>query len=438
MKTVDRPWPLKPSRAHSRGPRKERVGDGGMTGSGSEDRSVPAPTTTPMEPRAPPSSEGDRVATGEPPRSSGRGWLPRRSRSSEAARRLDSRVLRFVAMRLALLPIQLVFILFLLYAAIQLPTVLVANPHLALVGYLQGFEQMVINIVTGNWGSPPPGSFYARIYPNVSWFQLYADFLPNSIELALFSLPIAALVAYPLSLLLGWSRRSVVDVPARMITLFGVLLPSFVIGTILVFVLFFPFFAIFHDINFAGLIPTDTWFDQYYGTIPSWVLYGQVTRPTGFPLVDGAIHQAWAFESITLTKTLIQASIVAIAYVAFFLRHARTLVASASQEFHVLAARSRGVSERTLLWRHTARRVMPTLWLVFALTIPAYLVTQFVVEGLFLDPGVGILTLSALTSGANLAVVEGLIFLLAAFVLVSVFVVDLIANHLDPRGATTR
>ncbi len=333
-------------------------------------------------------------------------------------------------MRLALLPIQLLFVLLLLFTAIDLPLLLSANPHLTLIGFFQGFEQMVIRIFTGNWGMGPDPY-------DVPWSQLYADFLPNSIELALFALPIAALIAYPLSLVLGWTRRPVVDVPARVATLVGALLPAFIVGTLVLYAFFFAFFNAFHDIDSSGLIPTPTWFNNYYGYIPSWVLWGVITRPTGFPLVDGVIHQAWTFEGITLTKTLIQASIIAIAYVAIFLRHARSLVASASQELHVTAARSRGISEHTLLWVHTARRVTPTLFLVFALTIPGYLVTQFVVEALFNDPGVGFLTISTLTYG-GLQPLEGLIFVLAAFILCAVFVVDLIANRLDPRGATTR
>ncbi len=333
-------------------------------------------------------------------------------------------------MRLALIPIQLVFVLLLLFLSIDLPVSLSVHPHLTFGQAFSQFETMVTNIFTGNWGMGPPPY-------NVPWSELYAQFLPNSIELALFALPIAALIAYPLSLALGWSRRPGLAAPARASTLAAALLPVFIIGTLVTYALFFVFFNTFHDLDNNGIIPTPIWFLEHYGTLPSWVVYGQITTPTGFPLVDGAIHHAWAFEEITLAKTLIQASIIAAAYVAIFLRHARSLVAGASQELHVTAARSRGIPESTLLWRHTGRRITPTLLLVFALTIPGYLVTQFVVEGVFNDPGVGFLTLTGITYG-QLAPLEGLIFVLAAFILGAVVIVDLIAYRLDPRGASTR
>lgn len=350
---------------------------------------------------------------------------------SRASRAPWSPLLQFTVMRLALIPIQLVFVLLLLYVSIDLPIALAANPHLTLYGYFEGFGQMVTNIFTGNWGMGPDPY-------DVPWSQLYIDFLPTSIELALFALPIAAVIAYPLSLILGWKRRPAVDVPSRLVTLVGALLPVFIVGTLLIYALFFVFFNAFGDVDSNGIIPNVNWFYNHYNEwIPPWVVWGQITLPTGFPLIDGVIHQAWAFEAVTLTKTLIQATVIAIAYVAIFLRHARSLVASASQELHVTAARSRGVSEHTLLWRHTARRVAPTFLIVAAITIPGYLVTQFVVEALFNDPGVGWLTVSALTYG-NLVPIEGLVFLLAAFILVAVLVVDLAANRLDPRGAVTR
>ncbi|MGA7649089.1 MAG: ABC transporter permease subunit, partial [Thermoplasmata archaeon] len=152
------------------------------------------------------------------------------------------------------------------------------------------------------------------------------------------------------------------------------------------------------------------------------------------------LHQAWLFEEITLIKTLIQALVISLVYVTIFLRHARSVVIAASQELHLMAARSRGIAERTLLWNHTARRVKPTFLTVFALTLPAYLGTQFVVEATFLDRGAGFLVLSSLTSlgGGGLSPLEGMMFLLAVIVIFSLFAVDILARRMDPREVVSR
>ncbi|MGI0067846.1 MAG: ABC transporter permease subunit, partial [Thermoplasmata archaeon] len=250
--------------------------------------------------------------------------------------------------------------------------------------------------------------------------------------------PIAAALSYYVGLAAGWSRRPEYDTPSRLVTLGTGLIPVFLIGLLVIFTLFYSFFSTFHDIPGDGIIPSPSWFMLEY---PSWITNGWITHPTGLPMIDGIIHTDWPFEAITLAKTLMQGIIVAIVYVAVFLRHARNVVASASQEASVTAARSRGISERVLLWRHTAARVRPTFLILFALTIPAYLATQFVVESVFTDPGIGYLTLTVMTAplgSENLAGLEGMMLLLAILIVVWAFVVDLLAIKSDPRGVTAR
>src|SRR4029077_10982597 len=77
----------------------------------------------------------------------------------------------------------------------------------------------------------------------------------------------------------------------------------------------------------------------------------------------------------------------------------RQAVAEAARSESIRAARSRGVSESTLLWRHTGRRVLPVYLLTFGMTLPAYLGTQAVVEAMFNDqPGIGTILFSEMTS----------------------------------------
>ena len=340
-------------------------------------------------------------------------------------RRGFSPFVHYALMRLALIPVQLVFILWILYLAIVVPPQL---SRLTGVTFFTGFGTMVANIFTGNWG-------LSNTVFQLPWFTLYVDFLPTSLQIALFALPISAVIAYSLALGVGWSRRPAADVPVRLTTLALGLIPVFIVAMLVESALFFLYVHAFHSIPGNGIIPDPSWWG---GLPPPWIIDGWITRPTGFPIIDGLVHGDWAFEEITIVKTLIQGIAVAVVYVAIFLRHGRSIVAAASREPHVTAARSRGIPERTLLWRHTARRVIPSFLVLFALTIPAYLVTQFVVESLFQDPGVGRLTITLLTSGGSLTALEGMIFVLAGFVLVAAYLTDLFAARADPRGALAR
>jgi peptide/nickel transport system permease protein len=341
-----------------------------------------------------------------------------------------------------LIPAQLVLVILILYLAIDVPVALTRTPPVSLAGIDQGFYQLVFNLFTGNWGT----SSFLRFFnggggaPNpaepIPWTQIFAYYIPTSIQLALFALPIAAVLAYPISLYAGWSRRPGFDAPARLVTLTGALLPVFVVGTLVLNALFAGYLGYLQDVPSQGLLPADFWFFDR-GGYPPWILYGFATQPTGLPLVDAVIHQAWTIAFISLTKTLIQASVIGIAYVAIFFRHARSIARSVREEVYIVGARSRGISERTLLWRHAARAVAPSFLLVFALTIPEYLGVQFAVEVAFVDPGFGYLIFASLTGGV-LSPLVPLVFLMSIVVLVWALLVDLIAIRLDPRGLAGR
>ncbi len=347
---------------------------------------------------------------------------------------------RYAVQRALLLPAQLLLVLLILYLALYIPSVTSLGQYQGLAGFWTGFSQLIVNDFSGNWGQSVQ-------YGGVPIVELYAWAIPQSIELAIFALGIAAAIAYPTSLLAGWARRAPVDASVRLTSLFGTFFPVIIGGGLLLSGLFYWFYHTYHDIP-IGILPNSFWwFDQGYLLPPSWVLFTQAyTQPTGFPLIDGVLHGAWGFEQIVLVKTLIQASVIAIIYVSIFLRHSFTIVRDASEELHVVAARSRGISDRTLLWRYTARRVRPTFLLVFALTLPAYLGTQFVVEAVFQDYGLGNLVLLTLTGqiperytlGPILESWQVMMFLLAIAVLVWLLAVDLIAHRLDPRPVAGR
>jgi peptide/nickel transport system permease protein len=359
--------------------------------------------------------------TGRSPRSRGRIRL--------------SPYVRYAIQRVLLLPAQLILVLLILYLALYIPNTLTPGQNPGLTGFWTGFYQLIVNDFTGNWG-------VSVQYGGVPISQLYAWAIPQSVELAIFALGFAALISYPASMLAGWARRASVDAGVRLVSLFGTFFPVIIAGGLVVGGLFFWFYDTYHDIP-IGILPNSFWWlDQGYSLPPSWVLFTQAyTQPTGFPLIDGALHGAWTFEEIVLVKTLLQAGIIAIIYVSIFMRHSFNVVRDASQELHVVAARSRGVRDGTLLWRHTGHRVRPTFLLVAALTFPAYLGTQFVVEAVFLDYGLGSLTLLTLTGQipvrqSLVPILESwqvLMFLLAVAVLVWLLAVDLIAHRLDPR-----
>ncbi len=371
--------------------------------------------------------------------------------------RLFSPFAQYVAMRALLLPGQVVVILAILFlfgtilpaAFFQVDTCQISswacfpgswsdpvNPPLAFLG---GFLAFVKALFTGAWGMTSYGNLVEPAAQFLAWW------LPNSIQLALFALPISALVAYAVGLYVGAHQDRPADLGVRLASVVGLLTPTFLLALLFLGAFYDPFLARTGDVPY-GILPSISWFNEH-GGIPPWVGIADTTGPTTLPIVDGMLHGDWPFVEVVFLKTIWQALLIALVYVAIFLRFARHAVASAFRESHIVAARARGVPESTILWRHAGRRVVPLFLLVFGLTLPIYLGTQAVVEALAQDPGVGTLLLSQMTQVTRTgfgfhsvfpaqqagSLYQVTIFGLVILVLAGNLFADILARYVDPR-----
>ena len=372
--------------------------------------------------------------------------------------RLLSRFGRYFVMRALLIVVQVVAVLLVLYVfGSILPAVAYganpcsfypaggcvtgswSDPATAGGAFLNGFGTFLANLFTLNWGSARFGSLVEPAVTFLAWW------FPDSFELALFALPMAAALAYVIGVRAGSRAGGGVDFGARLASVAGLLVPSFLVVLLFLGTFYGGFLAAFGDIPY-GVLPSPEWWVAHGGP-PRWIGIGSNSSPTGLPLLDGALHGDWPFVELVLVKTLWQALAIAAVYVAIFLRYVRHAVAQAHAEPHVAAERARGLDEGTILWRHTGRRVIPLFLLVFGMTLPIYIGTQSLVEALANDSGVGTLLIAEMTNvattgfgykGINPASHPGnfyqvTIFLLLVLVLVGNLCADLLARYFDPR-----
>jgi peptide/nickel transport system permease protein len=364
-------------------------------------------------------------------------------------------LLRFVGMRLGLLPAQLLFVLFILYfAGTVLPAALsIETPSpCALTGaacscpwssitcvapnVLKGAAVFIANLVLGNWGSTYFGN---DIQTSVHWLQWW---LPHSLELAAFGLGFSALLAYPLGLRAGWRPGRAFDSAVRIGSATALLVPAIVLLFLVPFAFYGWFLHTFND-SLYGSLPSTMWYTAHGGE-PSWVGLADNTSPTGYPLIDALIHGDFAFFSDELVRTVVQALGIALVYVGVFLRYARYSVVGLATAPSVLAARARGIDERTILWRHVGRRYLALYLLAFAATVPAYVVIQSFAEIAYSDQGIGAILLFQFVSGSTGALggfgffgsanllYSVIVFLLVLGTLVLALVAEVLARLLDP------
>lgn len=370
-------------------------------------------------------------------------------------------LLRFIGMRLGLLPAQLLFILFVLYfAGSVLPAALsfeTPSPcdlsgaacscpwsSLSCVApnVLEGAGVFLFNLATGNWGD---SAFGGDLQTSVHWLQWW---LPHSFELAIFGLGFSAILAYPLGLRAGWRPGRPFDATVRIGSATALLIPSIVVLFLLPFAFYGWFLHQFND-SLYGSLPSLLWYSSHGGQ-PAWVGLADNTQPTGFPLIDSLLHGDVAFFADELTRTIIQALAIALVYVGVFLRYARYSVVGLSSAPSVLAARARGIDDRTILWKHIGRRYLALYLLAFAATAPAYVVIQSFAEIAYSDQGIGAILLDQFVSGAggvygsigyfssSSELYAVIVFLLVVSILVLTLVAEVLARLIDPTLALRR
>jgi peptide/nickel transport system permease protein len=336
---------------------------------------------------------------------------------------------RYVLMRALLVPAQASLLVGLIYAF----DYVIANPSgVTFVQTFTGFGTVWFDLFTGQWGST---TFFGISAPTI---QFFAWWLFPSVTLGAAALGLSVLIAYPLGLVAGGGRSATADGSIRVASAVALVVPTFLIALVLI-LLFSPVFGRAFDDSAFGLLPSAGWFSIYMGGFPSWVGPAGNTYPTDIPILDPALQGAWNVEVIALAKLALQALVIAVLFSAIFLRYVRGAIVEAAREAHFTGARSRGVSEGTILWHHLARRALPYYFLAFGLSLPAYIGIQALVEYIFNDRSLGTLILGGLTSSPSTGVFGSVglfqvaLFLVVIAVLVALLVADVMARFLDPR-----
>ncbi len=206
-----------------------------------------------------------------------------------------------------------------------------------------------------------------------------------TIKLALASLVIMLVFSVPMGILSAVHQNKPIDYIVRGMTFFGVSVPGFWVGLILILV-----FAV----N-LGIFP--------------------------------AISSGGDARSLVLP-----ACTLAFAMTAKYTRQVRTAVLEELHQDYVIGARARGVSERDILWRNVLPNSMLPLITLLGLSMGSLLGGTAIVEVIFTYPGMGNLAVNAIT-GYDYPVIQAYVLWVALIYMVINLVVDISYNYIDPR-----
>lgn len=222
--------------------------------------------------------------------------------------------------------------------------------------------------------------------------ELVAERLTVTLPLALLSLAISTVLALPLGLYAAARRGRGGDWAVLGFSQLGVSMPSFWIAILLILL-----FSL-----------TLRWFPA--GGFPGW---------------DAGLGPA-------LHALVLPALALAVPEAAILARVTRTAVLDTLGEDHVRTARAKGVGRSAVLLRHALPNALIPVATVLGLQISFLVAGAVVVENVFTLPGLGRLLYQAIGQ-RDLIVVQGVVVLLALFVVVVSALVDLACALADPR-----
>lgn len=236
--------------------------------------------------------------------------------------------------------------------------------------------------------------------------------LPATIELAIFSIIIAILLAIPLGVWAGAKPNSWIDNVGTTCGLFGISMPSFWLGIMLILFL----------AGVLNILPTSG--RNTYGVAGPEI--------TGFYLLDSVIQKNWQGVWDGLTHICMPALALGMNMLGILMRVTRSSVLDVMNEEYVVTARAKGLAERNVLWRHVTSNALIPVVTVVGLELGTLLSGSIIVETVFAWPGGGSLLITALNA-RDYPLVTGLVMTYtAAFVILNLMIDGLYAI-IDPR-----
>jgi peptide/nickel transport system permease protein len=236
--------------------------------------------------------------------------------------------------------------------------------------------------------------------------------LPATVELAFFSILIAIAIAIPLGVWAGARPNSWLDNFGTSFGLFGISMPNFWLGIMLILVLA----GSFHILPSGGR--------STYGIAgPS---------ESGFYFLDSVMQRNWKALGDAFLHVLMPALALGVNMVGILMRVTRSSVLEVGGEEYVVTARAKGLDNRAVLWRHVFTNALIPIVTVVGLELGTLLSGSIIVETVFAWPGIGSLLITGVTSRDYPLVTGVVLMYTVAFVAINL-VIDALYAAIDPR-----
>ena len=218
------------------------------------------------------------------------------------------------------------------------------------------------------------------------------DRLPYTLLMGSMAFVVAILVAIPAGIVAAYYRNTRVDEVSRVFALFGVAMPNFWLGLILLLI-----------------------FSSWLGLFP-------FLPPTGEGLLSAPM----------VVYTILPAVTIGTGSAALLMRLMRSSMVEELDKDYVKMARAKGLTERQVVRKHVLRNSLISVVTVAAIQVAFIISGSVVVEIVFSYPGIGRLLVNRV-SARDFPVIQALVLLIGVAVITANLLADIIYAYLDPR-----
>jgi ABC-type dipeptide/oligopeptide/nickel transport system permease component len=236
-------------------------------------------------------------------------------------------------------------------------------------------------------------------------FPLIMEKLPATIELTVFAMLMAILIAVPLGMITALRRDRPADYLGSIVAVIGISIPSFLLGILLIMA-----FAVEWRI-----LPAAGYGGSLTGSIRTLVTTGDAS----------ALRES-------LRYLFLPGITLGVAAAAYNARMVRSAMIEVLGQDYIRAAEAKGLKRRTVVLRHALRNALIPVITILGLQIGYLLSGAFVVENVFAWPGIGRFSVQAL-SWRDYPTIQGIVMITALIFLTINLLVDLLYAALDPR-----
>jgi peptide/nickel transport system permease protein len=226
--------------------------------------------------------------------------------------------------------------------------------------------------------------------------------IPVTLELSSLALLFSLLIALPTGVISAIRQDTVVDHTARSFSIFMLALPSFWLGT------------------------------MYFVIVGSWDDWGLPSSMGDWLLPPSAYKDPWDDPEANLRQMWAPAVILGFALAGSVMRLTRSQMLEVLRQDYVRTAWSKGLKERTVVTRHAIKNAFIPVLSLIGVQITILISGSVVLEYIFSLPGLGQMLLQDISQREFVAV-QGIILVVAIFVVITNFLVDMVYSLLDPR-----